>query len=168
MTETPARYGHLLTIPDAAARLRVSESTVWRWVYGGKLPSVKLGKARRIRAESLERFVEQGETRSDPVFLSEAQSATPEAFRRALKPFTFDNPLWKTVGMVRGDGAPVSENIHHYVGEAVAAHLGLPPGPPLPPIAEPAAKPRSAARRSPKAGQRRAAERVGRRAPKPR
>ena len=111
MSETPAGYGDLLTIPDAAARLRVSESTVWRWVHGGKLPSVKLGKARRIRAESLERFIEKGEE----VLTGEASSAF-------LKPFTFDNTLWKTMGMFSSGESDVSANVDHYIGEAIAAH----------------------------------------------
>ncbi len=134
MSETPRRFGDLLKIPDAAARLCVSESTVWRWVYSGRLPSVKLGKSRRIRAEALERFVAEGETPKVSNVLPDGVPADREAFLRSLEPFTFDNPLWKTVGMFKGDGAPVSENIHDYLGEAIAAHR-LSPRTPAPAVA---------------------------------
>ncbi len=161
MSELSPRYGNLLKIPEAAARLRVSESTVWRWVYSGRLPSVKLGKSRRIRAAALERFIEEGETPKFDNFLSDEASADREASLRSLKPFTFDNPLWKTVGMFKGDGAPVSENIHYYVGEAIAAHK-LAPRTPGPAAASGKTR-RATANEAPKPPKRRAHEPTGRR-----
>lgn len=43
----------LMTLDQAAASLAVSERTVRRLVAGGDLPSVRLGRARRIHVEDL-------------------------------------------------------------------------------------------------------------------
>ena len=48
----------LLTISDCAERLRCSLSYAHRLVARGDLSSVKLGRARRVRAEDLDRFVD--------------------------------------------------------------------------------------------------------------
>lgn len=59
----------LLTISEAAERLQVSDRQVRRLVDDGKLPAVILGpRTRRIRPETLARFVEE----------SECQSASPK------------------------------------------------------------------------------------------
>ena len=48
----------LLTVGQAASRLNLSERTGWNLVRTGRLPSVKIGKSRRVPAAALERFVE--------------------------------------------------------------------------------------------------------------
>ena len=48
----------LLRVEDAAARLSLSRATVSRLLATGALPSVKLGRARRVVARDLEQFVE--------------------------------------------------------------------------------------------------------------
>jgi excisionase family DNA binding protein len=48
----------LLTVGQAAGRLNLSERTGWNLVRTGRLPSVKIGKSRRVPATALERFVE--------------------------------------------------------------------------------------------------------------
>ena len=48
----------LLTVPEVADRLHCSRTTVYALMLGGDLPSVKLGKSRRIPAEALRRWVE--------------------------------------------------------------------------------------------------------------
>ncbi len=47
----------LYTVPEAARLLRLSERTIWAMVAGGDLPSLKIGRSRRIRWEDLQRFV---------------------------------------------------------------------------------------------------------------
>ena len=48
----------LLTVPEVAARLRLSKSTVWRLVYSGELESVKRGRSRRITPEAVGAYKE--------------------------------------------------------------------------------------------------------------
>jgi len=47
----------LLTIPEAAQRLGMGRSFVYQLVMRGMIPSIKLGRARRIPAAALEEFV---------------------------------------------------------------------------------------------------------------
>lgn len=51
----------LLTIPDVAARLNVSERTVRAWVAAGRLAVVRLGpRCVRIEPGEVERLVVEG------------------------------------------------------------------------------------------------------------
>ncbi|MCL4515551.1 MAG: helix-turn-helix domain-containing protein [Firmicutes bacterium] len=45
---------HFMTVKETAEYLRVSESTIWRWLQEGRLPSVKIGNSRKIRREDLD------------------------------------------------------------------------------------------------------------------
>lgn len=47
----------LLTIPEAAAVLGIGRTLVYDLVLRGELPSIKLGRARRIPIASLEKFI---------------------------------------------------------------------------------------------------------------
>lgn len=63
-TETlPARAGAeqqlAYTIPEAAAVLRVSESTVRRQIQAGTLPALRIGKRLLIRRATLERLMDE-------------------------------------------------------------------------------------------------------------
>lgn len=51
----------LLTLREAAAALKVSESTIRRWIREGSLTAYKVGKRGqlRLRAEELESFLEK-------------------------------------------------------------------------------------------------------------
>jgi excisionase family DNA binding protein len=51
----------LLSVDDVAARLGVQPTTVHRWCREGRLICLKPGKSWRVRAESLEAFLRQGE-----------------------------------------------------------------------------------------------------------
>ena len=47
----------LLTIPEGAARLRLSVHTLRAWVFQKRIPFVRLGRRVLLRKEDLERLV---------------------------------------------------------------------------------------------------------------
>lgn len=49
----------LLTAAEVAERLRVSTMTVYRLIRSGELPAVRVGRNYRVRAEELDRYLEQ-------------------------------------------------------------------------------------------------------------
>ena len=49
----------LITVPEAARRLAISRSHLYQHLQRGTLPSVHLGRARRIRVMDLEAFVKR-------------------------------------------------------------------------------------------------------------
>ena len=49
----------LLTIPEVAGQLGLGRSLVYEMVMRGEIPSLKLGRARRVPAAALEEFVER-------------------------------------------------------------------------------------------------------------
>ena len=59
-TPAPEATPKLVTIPDAARMLSISERSAWRLVSTGELSSVKLGRSTRITVESIERLIERG------------------------------------------------------------------------------------------------------------
>jgi excisionase family DNA binding protein len=67
----------LLTVPEAARRLRQSEPTVYRKVRDGTLPAVKVGLGPkaviRIPADELERFI----FGSSPLYSAHARRRFP-------------------------------------------------------------------------------------------
>lgn len=52
----------LLTVSEAAAYLRVSRATLWRWCQEGRVPALKIGHEWRINGPALRRQVAAGET----------------------------------------------------------------------------------------------------------
>lgn len=61
----PAMHGdavddlRLITIPDAALRLGLCRSKVYELIAEDKLPTIKIGRARRISMQDLRAFVTQ-------------------------------------------------------------------------------------------------------------
>ena len=53
-TYTPSK---ILTVPQAAEQLQVSERTVYEWLREGKLPGRKIGKVWRLSAEAINDFL---------------------------------------------------------------------------------------------------------------
>ena len=49
--------GKVLTVPQAAAQLQVSERTIYEWLRDGKIPGRKIGKVWRMSAEVLNDFL---------------------------------------------------------------------------------------------------------------
>jgi excisionase family DNA binding protein len=47
----------LRTVPESASLLRLSKATMWRLIADGRLETVKVGAATRIRESELLRFV---------------------------------------------------------------------------------------------------------------
>lgn len=47
----------LLTIPEVAAALRVSEKTIRRWISTEVMPAAKLGAQWRVRSRDLQDFI---------------------------------------------------------------------------------------------------------------
>lgn len=48
----------LLTVQEAAARLKCSKNAVYGWIRAGKLKALKVGSLWRIRVKDLEDFLE--------------------------------------------------------------------------------------------------------------
>jgi excisionase family DNA binding protein len=49
----------LLTIPDAARCLAISRAYAYRLVQRGQLPTIRLGRSRRVSRAALEAYVER-------------------------------------------------------------------------------------------------------------
>ncbi len=53
----------LLTVRESASLLRLSERTIWSWIYLRKnLDVLRLGRAIRIKQSSIDQLIEQGTT----------------------------------------------------------------------------------------------------------
>ena len=50
----------LLTIKQAAEQLAQSEATIRKWIYQGRLPSVKNGRSRRVRQSDIDQVASNG------------------------------------------------------------------------------------------------------------
>ncbi len=50
--------GALLSVNAAAAELSVNKFTIYKWIARGRLPSVKLGRAVRVRRRDLEALID--------------------------------------------------------------------------------------------------------------
>ena len=50
----------LVTIREAAGRCSLAPATLRKWVATGRLPSVKLGRARRLRESVIVALIEAG------------------------------------------------------------------------------------------------------------
>ena len=66
----------LLTVDEVAENLHLSESMVWALVARGDIPSLTIGRTRRISRSALARFVEQREADSRPTDIT--MKAAPE------------------------------------------------------------------------------------------
>jgi len=90
-----------LTPAEAARRLRVSDSTIWRLLRREQLQSVKIGGRRRIPAGAIGRVARS--VRSD--------------WPQDIAPFTLDDALFALAGRFRSDGkGPGSADKHRYLG----------------------------------------------------
>ena len=65
----------LLTLEEAAAKVKVKPRTVLDWLQRGKLDGVKVGKQWRVPAENLEAFIRPAT--AEPFHLREPEQAAP-------------------------------------------------------------------------------------------
>jgi excisionase family DNA binding protein len=57
MTEVGEDALGLLTIPEAAAMLRLGKRTVWRKVHDGEIESITIGRSRRITRQTVADYI---------------------------------------------------------------------------------------------------------------
>jgi excisionase family DNA binding protein len=55
----------LLTVPEAGCALAISRSKMYDLLNSGDLPSVHIGRSRRVRICDIEQFVNSGRARRD-------------------------------------------------------------------------------------------------------
>jgi excisionase family DNA binding protein len=55
----------LLTVPEAAVRMHISQKTTWKMVYARKVDVVRIGRCVRIKGESIDKLIEDGTTPAD-------------------------------------------------------------------------------------------------------
>jgi excisionase family DNA binding protein len=48
---------HLMTVAEVAARMRVSNMTVYRLIKAGDLPALRVGKNYRVRESDVEKYL---------------------------------------------------------------------------------------------------------------
>ena len=77
----------LLTVAEAAAYLRVSRATLWRWCQEGRMPAFKIGHEWRVVSPALQRLVAAAVLRmgrARPGLQLPALSLRPAAVERPL------------------------------------------------------------------------------------
>ncbi len=69
---------HFLTVPQVAAFLDIGQGSVKRWIAAGILPSVKLGRHRRVSRSQLDDFLDRLEREGSvpPAWPSKDQAAS--------------------------------------------------------------------------------------------
>jgi excisionase family DNA binding protein len=79
----------VLTIHEAATRLKLKPETVRDWLKAGKLKGVKLGRVWRVDAEALERLLEGEPTAEDlddaKAFEEAMAEGTPRPYEEARR-----------------------------------------------------------------------------------
>lgn len=87
-------HDQFVNVPEAGKVLGVSESTVWRMIRRGALPSVRRGGRRLVPRRALEKTVK-------------------EAAKDQIPPLTEEHPIFRLVGAGRGGGnAPGARDKH--------------------------------------------------------
>lgn len=83
-------------VPEAGRVLGVSESTIWRMIRRGTLPSVRQGGRRLVLRRALEK-------------------TNRNLIRDQVPPFTEDNPLFRLAGAGRSGGRPPGARDKHSI-----------------------------------------------------
>lgn len=101
----------LLTLQEAADRLRVHYMTAYRWVRRGELPAVKAGGRLRVRLRDLDRFLDEREVDVALPARSFRRTDWPTHVDRLTR-LLIDGEGVQASGLVRkvvADGAPAGE-----------------------------------------------------------
>ncbi len=112
-----------LKIPEVARRLDVSEPTVRRMVKGGKLPSVFVGGAYRVREADLEEYLENakvvpGKALAPPSPGPSERAALSEEWRlRMLRPIAPAATLLNSFFAPKVDAGDFTEEEYERVGK---------------------------------------------------
>ena len=68
MANTPEEIGLLVTVDEAARQLSIGRSHLYEYLLSGSLPSIRIGRSRRIATRDLDAFIERlRENCGDPV-----------------------------------------------------------------------------------------------------
>ena len=59
MNVNPSSGSLLMTVEEVADHLRIGRTRVYAYMSTGELPSVRVGKSRRVRRADVETFIEQ-------------------------------------------------------------------------------------------------------------
>lgn len=112
----------LLTIDDVARFCQIHKATVRRHIASGRLRSVRVGRAVRVRKEDLDRFVGHATDKSQVAGALEVDSLPLPFIQGELRPFTLDDPLWEIGGMIDDPDGPdwISSDKHRALAEAYA------------------------------------------------
>lgn len=111
----------LLTLQEAAGRLKVHYMTAYRWVRRGELPALKTGGRLRVRAEDLDRFLSDREIdvgRPSPTVRRTNWTVHVDRLTGLL----LDGRAIEAVSMVRkvvSDGAPAGDVYIHLIAPAL-------------------------------------------------
>ncbi|MGH2610559.1 MAG: helix-turn-helix domain-containing protein [Tepidiformaceae bacterium] len=108
----------LLTVDEVARYCRVHKATIRRHIAAGRLRSVRVGRAVRVRREDLDDYV-------DPVAAERQRrsgidfSKLPPLLTEEPRPFTLDDPFWDFVGKFDAPGSEwVSGDKHRALADA--------------------------------------------------
>jgi excisionase family DNA binding protein len=52
----------LFNVRDSAAYMGIAQPTLWTWIYARRIPSIRLGRAVRLRKSDLDNFIESNVT----------------------------------------------------------------------------------------------------------
>ncbi|MEX2238084.1 MAG: helix-turn-helix domain-containing protein [Dehalococcoidia bacterium] len=104
----------LLTVQEVADRCRVHQLTIRRHIKQGRLRSVRVGRAVRVRSKDLDTYLFNGLAPNGSV----AAAADPEELRD-LRPITMDDPVFRLIGAFTGGASDVSTNKKKYIAEGI-------------------------------------------------
>jgi excisionase family DNA binding protein len=83
----------LLTVKEAAARLKVSARTIKNWLYSGALHGVKAGRAWRITPSAIARFLHESPRKP----LAVKEDAALDGLNEAMEKRPWRGELWPLV-----------------------------------------------------------------------
>ncbi len=102
----------IVTVPELAPYLKVARSTVWRWIYSGRIPSIRIGRTRRIKREDVEQCLKSGDIQPESV------TQKRNKILKDMRIFTGGHPLFKLMGIGDSGKGDISSDKYKYLAEA--------------------------------------------------